>query len=312
MPEDTTEENTAPEPWFARRNNVNVLLYRVNRRGLEGNIFSELQPENVLDHITETLLFGERVETGRRHKRTWRLGNREIDVEGGTLSGELGYSSEGQHAADQYDDETQSWVTGVEPMENTARAPFVFDVGSRVLAVLQAPGFTPQVVPDVLRIILNRGERARDVATTEWDVEPLLDETEFLQWIREADAVEKVIFVAKLPNPTGRPEFDPVWDRLEAREAKAIREEMEARNPDRGLQGIAEDEQARAYMAMAGDGYGYIRGTRRRNGKTQTYDQRNRIRKEKLVSLPATWSEARDRLRALLKGLPEGSETDAT
>lgn len=300
------------EPWFTGRPNVNVLLYRVNRRPYpQGNLLAQDLPD-VFDHVVEVLLFGERVETGRAHKRTWVLGNREIDTERRTLSGEIGYSSEGQHTADEYDDETREWHSGVAPTENTARAPFVFDAESRVLGVLQAPGFTPKVVPDVLRILLNRGEQARDVATTDWDVEPLLDETAFLQWLREADAVEKLIFVAKLPNPTGREEFAPVWDRLEARRAKVIREEMEARNPDEGLQGIEEDRQARAYMAMAGDGYGWIRGTRRHNGKTQTYDQRNRIKKERLTKLPATWTGARNRLRALVKGLPEGSERDAT
>ncbi len=301
-----------PEPWFATRRSVSVLLYRINRRRFEASLFADLQPEDALDHIAEVLLFGERVETGSAHKRTWVLGSRQIDEEGRTISGEMGYVSAGQHAADQYDDETQSWVSEIELMENTARAPFVFDAASRILGVLQAPGFTPKVVPNVFRILLNRGEQAREARTTDWDVEPLLDKTEFLQWLREADAVEKVVFVAKLPNPTGREEFAPVWDRLEARRAKAIREEMEARDPDEGLQGIEEDEQSRAYIAMASDGYGWLSGKRRRNGKIQTYDQRNRIRRGALDSLPASWTEAGDRLRVLVKGLPEPNEPDGS
>jgi hypothetical protein len=278
-------------------------MYRINRRPLaQPPLFPP--PSDVLDHIEQVLLFGEPVETGRRFKRIWRLGNRRIDLQARTLSGQIGYTGSSQQEADRYDDVAREWVTELDTGANTARAPFVFHADTRYLAVLRAPTFSESAIPNVFNQLLARGEAARWNAT-DWDVEPLLDETDFLDWLGSVDSVQKVDFQAKLPNPSGRAEFDPVWERLDARRAKAIRETIEARDPSVGLVGINEDVTARAYIAMASSGYGWLRGQGRVEGRNQTYDQRAKVRKRSLPSVPQTWDEARERLTVLLQGLPE-------
>jgi hypothetical protein len=114
---------------------------------------------------------------------------------------------------------------------------------------------------------------------------------DFLEWLRSAESVQKVTFAAKLPNPDGEREFEPVWSRLQERRAKALREIMEARDPDRGLDGVDRDEIARAFIAMAARGYGYVTGLRKNQNRIETYDQRNKGRRRYIGPLPGTWSE---------------------
>lgn len=279
------------EPWFAKRDSTTLLLYRVNRRPMSAPSLFAIQPEDVLDHISEVLLFGEVVETGRSNKREWILGNRDIDLSTRTLSGQIGYERPTERSADHYDEGTKEWRDVVDVVEQTARAPFVFHADSRILGVLQHPTFSERTIPNVFTALLNRGEDARESRSTEWDVEPILDEIEFLEWLRHAESVEQVSFVAKLPNPSGLPEFEPVWSRLHEREAKSIREIMEARDPDRGLQRIEEDELARAYIAMASQGFGYVKGRRKRDNRQETYDQRSQVKRHIFNELPKSWTE---------------------
>lgn len=308
--DDGTVDGQELEPWFSRRESVYALLYKVNRRPRTPQTLFAVEPDDIFKHITEVLLFGHAVQTGTRYQRTWVLGNRQVDVDRRTLSGQIGFTSAGEHDADWYDEESQEWVSGIELLSNTARAPFLFHAESRILAILHAPRFNERVLPSVFRTLLNRGENERETPSTDWDVEPLLDRTNFLQWLREADSVQKVVFVAKLPNPSGREAFDPVWSRLEARRAKVLREEMEARDPDEGLQGLEEDREARSFIALAQDGFGYVKGKRRRNGRTQQYDQRNKVQRRRLLSPPGTWTEAAERLRVLVGGTPTGRGDD--
>ncbi len=284
---------TTVEPWFARRDTTTLLIYRVNRRPLPAPTLFAEQPDDVLDHITEVLLFGEMVETGRSNKREWILGNRDIDLKTRTLSGQIGYERPAERSADRYDEDAQEWRDVVDVIEQTARAPFVFSAESRILGILQHPTFSERTIPNVFTTLLNRGEDARAGQSTEWDVEPILDEIEFLEWLRQAESVEQVSFLAKLPNPSGLPEFEPVWSRLEEREAKSVREIMEARDPDRGLQGIDADSIARAYIAMASQGFGYVKGRRKRDNRQETYDQRSQVKRHIFSNLPRTWPEVK-------------------
>jgi hypothetical protein len=250
----TPEELTADygtQLWFARRESVPVVLYRVNRRPLpQRSLFAE-QPADVFDHFASVLLFGETVETGRRNRRLWRLGNRQILSDRQFLIGQLGYERPDERPTDRYDPEERVWVDAMDLMEATARAPFVFDGEGRLLAVLRHPTFNEDTLPEVFSSLLNRGERLRHFPTTEWDVEPILDEVEFIEWLRAADAIQSVTFVAKVPNPDAVAEFEPVWSRMQERKAKALREIMEARDPEVGLEGIEEDEISQAHIAMA-------------------------------------------------------------
>jgi hypothetical protein len=101
-------EKRAVEPWFAGKPGT-VLLYRINRRPpSQLQLFTE-QPESVLDHIAEVLLFGEPVITGRKNQREWRLGNRRIDLDSQQFTGQVGWERSDQRAGDRYNESSQQW-----------------------------------------------------------------------------------------------------------------------------------------------------------------------------------------------------------
>ena len=279
------------EPWFAGRESGVVLLFKVNRRPMaQASLFGQ-RTEDVLSHLAQVLLFGEPVETGRRNRRLWRLGNRELDESAGYLAGQIGYERPDQRPTDRYDPELQAWTDAVDVVDATARAPFVYYKPERTLAVLRHPTFSESTIPAVFSTLLNRGERQLVNPTTEWEVEPKLDEIDFLDWLRTADSVLKVSFTAKLPNPDGEAEFEPVLSRLEDRKAKALREIMEARDPDLGLEGVDQDPIARAYMAMAAKGNGNVRGERKSSNRVETYNQRDKVKRGYIGPLPSTWPQ---------------------
>ncbi|MGN9803048.1 hypothetical protein [Micromonospora sp. L32] len=279
-----------PEPWFAERSGV-VLLYRINRRPLpEPSLFAH-QPELFMDHLVEVLQFGVPEVTGRRNKREWRLGNREITPDEDALFGQIGWVRTDYRAADHYNEAEMRWEDIVEGREVSARAPFVIDGGSRILGVLQHPSFAPTTVAKVFENLLRRGEEAREAASTEWSVEPILDEQDFLSWLRSVDSVQRIMMVAKLPNPDALPEFEPVWDRMQQRKARLLKEIMEAANVEVGLQDLEEDAQVRAFLAMGTNAFGYVVADGRRGRHDTRYDQRERSAHERTDELPSNWMQ---------------------
>lgn len=279
-----------PKPWFADRRSVTCLLYKVNRRPREQqSLFSEGQPEDVLDHFVEALLIGQSIETGRRFIREWKVGNRSIDLTARVVTGHIGYERQDERSSDHFNEQTNEWETRLDVEETTGRAPFAFDADSRVLAVVKHPRFSETTLPFVVKTLLNMGEKARENPTTDWDVEPMLNEQDFLQWLQRADSVHKITFVAKLPNPDGLEEFEPVFSRLEARKAEALTEIMRARDDNEGLQNVEDDAISWAYIAMGARGYGWVRGEGRRNDRPTTYDQREKTTRRSIHQPPVTW-----------------------
>lgn len=76
----------------------------------------------------------------------------------------------------------RQWIDVVEPVDVTGRAPFAFDANSRILGVLKHPTFSETTVPAVFETLLQQGEEARGLPSTDWAVEPILDDANFLQW----------------------------------------------------------------------------------------------------------------------------------
>lgn len=288
----TQSETKRPEePWFSGRPGT-VLLYRVNRRPYpQQSLFADAQPDDVFDHFVEVLLFGEEVETGRRNKRYWRLGNRRIDETQRILTGQVGWESTSTEAGDQYDPVRREWVDVVGERGRTARGPFAFDAESRTLAVLKHPTFTERVLPEVFKVLLKRGEEARTYPTTDWDVEPILDTEDFREWLRSVDVVDRVQFVAKLPNPDALEEFGPVWDRMEQHKAKLLREIMEAADSELGLVNLEEDRVVNGFLAMNENGFGYVTADGSRDGHRTRFDQRAKVARRQTDPLPSSWTE---------------------
>ena len=283
-------ERRPVEPWFAGKP-ATVLLFRVNRRPLaQSDLFAE-QPESVLDHLAEVLLFGESVITGRRNRREWLLGNRSINERTGQLTGQIGWERTDQRAGDHYNPTSRQWEDVVEDAGVSARAPFLFDASSRILAVLRHSTFSERTIPHVFETLLQRGENARLGRSTEWAVEPILDEGEFREWLETVDSVTKLNMVAKLPNPDALPEFENVWEYMQAKKAKLLRELLEAQDPSVGLSGLNNDQRVNQFVALGTNGFGYVVADGRRDGRDVRYDQRQQSARERTDDLPPNWSD---------------------
>lgn len=77
--------------WFAG-GDVDTLFYRINRRPPITGETLFAPPSNVIDHLKEVLAVPAVVETGRRFKRDWRIGNKVFDDRAGTLTGMIGWT----------------------------------------------------------------------------------------------------------------------------------------------------------------------------------------------------------------------------
>lgn len=273
-----------------------MLLFRVNRRPVPQNIFR--QPDDVLQHLGEVLKFGEPVVTGRKTQRTWLLGNRAVDETARQLTGQIGWERIDSEAVDTYDSSGQKWTDRVGARGHAARSVFVFDAATRHLAVVRHPSFSDVVVPHVFRELLKRGEESRVERTTNWDVEPVLDEEEFRGWLKATSVVDRVHFVAKLPNPDGLDAFAGVWSRLEQLKASKIEETIKARDPEEGLGDIMSDAESREMIAMASNAFGYVTASGTTDGHPRQFDQRKKVKRIP-IAFPATWEELVEAVRRI-------------
>lgn len=289
-------------PWFADKEGT-VLFYRVNRRPFPQPTFFSEQPASILDHIVEVLLFGEEVlKEGRSARRIWLLGNRRIDLSTGSITGRVGWESINEVSVSRFDHGENEWVDSIESNEKSAWAPFVFDAGTQILAILKHPSFPEKTLANVFEEILRRGETARPNASTEWSVEALLAASSFYEWLSSMDAVLKVTLVSKLPNPGISSEFYPVWGQMEERKARIRRLELEAADEREGLVGIGDDEEVRAGVAMAEASYGYVTGRGVRRGRRNSFDGRNKTRRVETEPLPANWAEVAGMILRMARG----------
>jgi len=253
------------------------------------------QPDSVMDHIVEVLLFGKPVVTGRSDRqREWFLGNRHILQDESALTGQIGWqrNDEQQATVSRYVSETQEWRDELEPAGRSAHAPFVFDGNSRILGALKHSTFSETTVAKVFQDLLREGEQQREWPSTEWSVEPILDERDFLSWLHSVQAVTSIKLVAKLPNPDGLEEFGPVWEEMQARSARLDSLKWVAANEQVGLQGLEDDPRVRGNLAMGKQGFGYVEARGRRSGNETVYDQREKVAREVIDDLGQTWEQA--------------------
>jgi len=294
LTEDGSVERQGPRPpWFAGRSG-SVLLYRINRRPLANpTLAGGEQPESVMDHIVEVLPFGHHIATGRHdRRRDWILGNRQILDNESAMTGQIGWQQPDQLQTSRYQEDAQEWRDEVETTERSARAPFAFDSNTRVLGILKHSTFSEGKLADVFEQLLRYGENQRSWPTTEWSVEPLLDERDFLRWLRSVDAVTSINLVAKLPNPDALEEFGPVWAEMEARRARILSMKMVATTDKAGLQGLENDPRVKGHIAMGRQGFGYVQAQAIRRQRETTYDQRRKVAREVVANPGSTWQEA--------------------
>lgn len=289
---DDSHGHGVSEPWFTGKSGT-VLLYRVNRRPRAMQTLGAEQPALVMDHILEVLSFGQSVTAGRRsNARDWILGNQTLSEDRTVLSGQIGWHRVNERATDEFDPATKRWRDSVEPSAASARAPFVFHSPSRYLGVLKHPSFSETTIAQVFETLLKQGEERREWPSTEWAVEPILDETDFLNWLRSVQSVQRVSLVAKMPNPDGLDEFGSVWQEMERHKARLLKQTMEAANREEGLIDIEQDERVKAHIAMSSHGFGYVTAKGQRDGHESVYDQRQKVARENTEELSPSWIEA--------------------
>jgi len=260
------------------------------------------QPDSFMDHLIEVLHFGEHVVTGRRDMpRDWILGNRRILSDESGLAGQIGWQRDDHRQASRYIAETQEWRDEDEPAERSAHSPFVIDGSSRILGVLKHPTFTEATVSRVFERLLRDGENERNWPSTEWSVEAILDERNFLEWLRSVESVTSIKLVAQLPNPDGLEAFGPVWAEMQSREAGLLSTRMVAANEEVGLVGLEEDDRVRGNLVMGTQGFGHVEATGQRRGHKTFYDQREKVAREWITDIGPTWQAAEDNMLSRIR-----------
>lgn len=288
-----------------------MFLYKINRRPLGGptlfeDLYREAMPPSALRHVFDNLTQVPSVaESGRRYKRLWQVGNVEVNDEDTLVIGRLGWARSGTTLGTYYDPKTRVWVDREVPDDVSAVAPFALIAEGRFLGVLRHPSFTPEVVAQVFRDLLNDAERQIQSPTTEWDVEPVGDESEFFDWLGHVDQVNSVEFVFKRPNPDAEDAFAELYERQRQLRADELRETIKTSNMDAGLdkQALREDTVSRMFLAAAMAAYGYVIAHGRRAGRDTSFDQRSRVARERTENVGPSWEDAaRAVLDATLRG----------
>jgi len=294
----TGKPQTPARHWFGQRD-VPVLLYRVNRRDLPVLPLAP-RPDDFGEHVDMMLRRSGTVQTGRAWRRQWRVGN--LERSNGFVIGRIGWQRSDEATTEtRFNEAAKQWIDEASPREVTAVAPFAIDIAGRYLGVARHPTFSESILASVFTMLLNDGERDDGQEATDWAVEPVGDESGFLRWVSSVDIVTRVEYVFKLPNPGAEPSFQGLFDDLTAHGAREHREMYKARDGE-GLdkEEIAGGEQAREYLAGAATGYGYVKASGQRAGRTRQYDQRRRVARETVEGSPDSWGDVAREVAAVV------------
>jgi hypothetical protein len=117
-------------------------------------------------------------------------------------------------------------------------------------------------------------------------VESILDPQRFYDWLASTGAVRRVKVVVKLPNPDNLDAMAALIERMDAMRAKQLTEEVEARDPDRGLENVPDDPVIREAVDLGEKGYGYVSAVGRTGDRQRRYDQRQQLAREEIDELP--------------------------
>ena len=283
----------SPLPPSLANKPARILAYRVNRRALgEGSLLPEELPHDAFDHFVRMLAPGYKVvTTGRGRDRVWRVGGIEIDQDNEILTGKLGWYSLDPEIVPTWSPELNDWPPTVRDPAETLM-PFAFDGSTRLLGVVHGKRSNPQVIATVFELILSENERELARPTTEWSVEPLLDSTEFIEWLNSQDVVQSVAFKVRLPNQEARSAFEELAGRLMRVHGTEYSARLNSKR-DEGLQHVEEDPEFSQAISMGRHGYADLRGRGRAGGKQTRYIQGEHVAAEPITRLPATWEETR-------------------
>lgn len=293
--------DASPLPPALAGKKARLLAYRVNRRPIgEGTLIPEAMPPEAFDHFCRMLAPGyEVVTSGRGRDRAWRVGGIEIDRDAEFLTGKLGWYPKDPEVVPAWSAELMDWPPTVRPPAETL-VPFAFDGTTRLLGVVRDKHSAPATIASVFEEILRDNEHETAMPTTEWSVEPILDSTEFIDWLHSQDVVRSVGFVARLPNPEPKRAFEELSRRLERAHGTEYVTRMSSQREE-GLQQIEEDPEFNQAIAMGQEGYARLEGRGRREGKDSVFRQGEQVASEQVPRLPVDWSEARKLLKSLVR-----------
>jgi hypothetical protein len=178
----------------------------------------------------------------------------------------------------------------VRQVEEGAYSPFLIDSDSRILGIVRHPEFNnPKTVAEVFTGLLNQGEFRRESAI-DWAVEPVLDEDDFFDWLSRTPVVERVRFVAKVPNPDAIEGHEFINARLDRLNADRIQEEISTQS-ESGLQKLREDSQALGFVESARQRFGYVTAQGHTQSGSRHFDQRQQLARESLEVVPGSWTD---------------------
>lgn len=310
---DTGGQSAIPDvqSWFTGRS-VDLVQFRINRRPhAQGRLLTTPLPENFVDHLAQALLFGETIMIGKSGDRRWRLGNRRIDRDGRFIAGLMGWESDELREEDSYDATSARWVSSIEEGSRAVISPFAILANTRTLLVAKHNSYAESTIATVFRTLLNLGEESsQEYSTTSWDIEPILDDVQFEEWLRGMSTLDKLTFVAKLPNPDAEDAFLEVYEHLDGMNAGEMRHTLKCRDSDRGLTtDFSRDRLSLGLLEMAKRGYAAITASAYDSmAKLRRFVQKNRTRRESYSFESGNYEDARDELVEFL--LTELQEED--
>lgn len=294
--------------WFTNKS-VEIVAYKINRRPFaQPELF---QPEDPAfpDHLVEALLYGEMIRISNIGNRQWQLGNRQIRSDGAAMSGIVGWQSVDLEEEDHFDQERTAWVTDLVPRRHVTVSPFAIDFGTQYLYVVRHSSFGESAIATVFSDLLQRGEQAREAgATVNWEVQPLLDENEFEEWLESITSLDRLQFVAKLPNPDGQEQMEEALRLLEDVDATELRLSVRSTVENGGLsRDLGQIATYAALLRMCQRGYASVTAWGRDlYGAVKHYQQSRQVRRERRTISSDDLDAARDELSGMLEDLDFG------
>lgn len=314
---DTSDQSASlhVQPWFAGRS-VDIVQFRINRRPhAQGRLLTTPIPDSFIDHLAEALLFGETVMVGKSGDRRWRLGNRSIDRADRFVAGLIGWESDELREEDSFDAVSAEWISNAELGSRTVISPFAIAASTRTLFVARHHSFAESTIATVFRTLLNIGEESsQEFSTTSWDVEPILDDLELEEWLRGMSTLDKLTFVAKLPNPDAEDAFIEVFEHLDRTNAGELRHTLKSRYPEAGLTtDFEQDNLLFGLREMARRGYAAVTAwAHDRWSRPRRYVQKNRTRREPHAFSSDSYDAARDEIAEYSLTESESEDVQAT
>jgi hypothetical protein len=131
---------------------------------------------------------------------------------------------------------------------------------------------------------LNLGENARSNPSTDWGVEPLLDEPDFERWLTGTAVLDQVSFTVKMPNPDAADSFRQIAEHLQAMDAD-LTHTLRPRDRERGLsKDFQQDSISQGLIEMAARSFAQVRAKGRNiANRVREYNQKERVLKGRLT-----------------------------